>query len=349
MMKKTTPALCSVASVFVLVLLSTTSVSAQIGRFSGTVTDENGEPVVGASVEIQRLDASRKYKPLKTDKRGRYIHAGVPVSGVYRLVVKAEGFRSDFVQNVRPSFDTSDRRGVIDFQLQAGAAGLLAFEVSDEDRERMRRENEAARKKAAKFADMKGKFDEGLEAYNLGEYEIALTAFQGSSEQDPEQQLVWAHLGNTYEKLKRFPEAVEAYQKAIAIDPEDPAFHQNLGNIYSQMGDQEQAIVSYSTSAELSALLDPGKASATYYNMAVTFINARKSRDAVPFLEKAVEFDSANGPALYQLGLVLLNLNRVPESVDAFEKFIEVAGGDPDVDAEDVETAKALVESLGSQ
>ena len=196
---------------------------------------------------------------------------------------------------------------------------------------------------------MKGKFDEGRQAYDLGEYEIALGAFQEASEKDPEQQLVWAHLGNTYDKLKRFPEAVEAYQKAISLDPEQPAFHQNLGNIYSQMGDQEQAIASYSKSAELSALLDPGKASATYYNMAVTFINARKSREAIPFLEKAIEFDSANSPALYQLGLVLLNLNRIEESVDAFKKFIDAAGGDPSVDAEHMETAKALVDSLGSQ
>ena len=58
--------------------------------------------------------------------------------------------------------------------------------------------------------------------YRQGKLDQALTdllrAAQVIGHEDP---VVFTHVGDTYLKLKKLPEAVEAWQKAIALDPKN--------------------------------------------------------------------------------------------------------------------------------
>ncbi len=56
----------------------------------GKVTDDQGQPIVGASISIQPLDSARKYET-KTDKKGQYVYMGI-AAGQYRVVARAKGF-----------------------------------------------------------------------------------------------------------------------------------------------------------------------------------------------------------------------------------------------------------------
>ena len=56
----------------------------------------------------------------------------------------------------------------------------------------------------------KGKFDQALG--NL------LRAAKGTEHDDP---VIFEHIGDTYLKLNRVPEALESWQKALALDPKN--------------------------------------------------------------------------------------------------------------------------------
>ncbi len=59
-------------------------------QISGQVTDPQGLPVVGASVQVVNQDTQTK-KEVKTDDSGHYVASGLP-AGRYKVIVQGEGF-----------------------------------------------------------------------------------------------------------------------------------------------------------------------------------------------------------------------------------------------------------------
>src|SRR3954471_8111331 len=88
-----------------LVLAATAVVaSAQVTQVSGKVTlkqaDGTEAPVTGATIDIYRTDIKQKFQ-VKTDKKGQYMHAGLPFVGTYTLIVSAPGARPTFATGLR--------------------------------------------------------------------------------------------------------------------------------------------------------------------------------------------------------------------------------------------------------
>src|SRR5206468_10510772 len=80
-------------------LLMGVAAFAQTSALEGDVKDENGKPVQGALVKIVRTDIKGNYK-VKTDKKGHYFHAGLPL-GTYDVTVEVEGKARDNIKGVR--------------------------------------------------------------------------------------------------------------------------------------------------------------------------------------------------------------------------------------------------------
>ena len=86
-----------------MMALASLTAAAQTGRFEGDVVKaDTKEPIVGAEVQIERTDIKGSY-PVKTDKKGHFLHAGVPHVGTYTIIVSATGCQPDFVQGVKGS------------------------------------------------------------------------------------------------------------------------------------------------------------------------------------------------------------------------------------------------------
>src|SRR5260370_37637635 len=89
--------------IFGLVLLcfvAFTGVSlAQISSMEGDVKAEDGGPVKGAMVKIERKDIKGHYE-VKSDKKGHYFYGGLPL-GTYKVTLEIEGKVRDSVDNVR--------------------------------------------------------------------------------------------------------------------------------------------------------------------------------------------------------------------------------------------------------
>jgi len=318
-----------------------TQAYAQVGNIRGKITDPEGNPIEGAQIRIESLDVARNYET-ESNAKGEFYHGGVTRQGSYRVIVKKEGYQSAYVEGLQSASDRRSDRGNVDFTLQPGRSGPLAFELTDEQLEQMKADVEDAEKRQKSAAEVRLNMDEGLQLFNQGAYEQALTVFNTALELDDAQPALWANLGNTHSKLNQNEQAVEAYQKAIELAPEDPTLYQNMGGLYASMGDTDKARELYQKAVSLSAYGDPRDAAVNYYNMGVTFINSGKSEEAIEALTKALEADPGYAEAHYQLGISMLGTGQMEESASHLKKYLELAPQGPNA-----EVAKQLVEQLG--
>src|SRR5690242_19232595 len=88
----------------------------QTAQVKGTVKDQEGKPMVGATVEWLSLDTGRKMA-FKTDKSGTYFSIGVP-SGIYKVTLTSPQLQQPYV--ARPKFQVtlSAETNVCDIDLQ---------------------------------------------------------------------------------------------------------------------------------------------------------------------------------------------------------------------------------------
>src|SRR5215210_107505 len=102
-----------------MLLLGSVIASAQNGPLRGhvvmTQADGTKTPVEGAIIDVFRTDMSGKQET-KTDKKGIFRFAGLPLAGTYTIAASAPNARPDFLAGVKVGQDT-------DYELQLGAGG----------------------------------------------------------------------------------------------------------------------------------------------------------------------------------------------------------------------------------
>lgn len=316
---------------------------AQIGIFQGVVTDANGQPIQGVTVTIEGMEIKRSYK-LTTDKKGKFIHAGIPLQGTYRIIVKKEGYVSDGVAGVKPGFGMDDPRGTQNFKLNPGQSGKAAVELTDEEKAAIQAQAKESEAKKEVLAKLQGVFEQGRQLAMQGQHEQAIEQFKQAAQIDATQTAVWANLGSSYNQLKQYDQAIESYNKAIELKPTDPGLFQNLAGVYGAMGNVEKSKEMYEKAAGLAAATDPKTAAVQYYNMGVTYINTGKAAEAEEALNKSLQMDPNYAEAHYQLGLTQLGLNKMDDAVTHLKKYVELSPG-----GDNAEVAKQLIEQLGKK
>ncbi|MGH7463017.1 MAG: carboxypeptidase regulatory-like domain-containing protein, partial [Longimicrobiales bacterium] len=119
-----------VVALLVLVLLAATqSVVAQgitTGAFTGTVTNSQGEPVIGAQVQIINRSTGYSSGSL-TRVNGLYLVQGLEVGGPYTIRVSSIGFETVERNDVYVTLSQATR---IDFSIAERAVELAALEVT---------------------------------------------------------------------------------------------------------------------------------------------------------------------------------------------------------------------------
>lgn len=330
---------------FVVVLVFTvspdTQLFAQLGFISGEVLDAEGKPIKDVTIRIEGMDSPRKYK-LKTNDKGVYIHAGVAIQGIYRVIAQKEGYTGEYVENIKPGFTRNEERGTVNFKLTKGEARKLAFELTEEEIRAIQQENKRREEQRAKMAAIQEDFNAAVAFYNAEQYEEAITSFLKVIETDDSQPVVWANLASAYHRMDNLDKALEAYDKALELDPGNSSYLQNKGSIYAALGEPAKARELYEQAASSSAQLNPKDAAINYYNMGVTYINAGQSQEAADALKKAIELDPDHAESHYQLGITLIGLGNMEEAISYLKKYIEISPG-----SENAQVAQALIEQLG--
>jgi len=240
-----------------LLALASLTAAAQTGRLEGDVVKaDTKEPIVGAEVQIERTDIKGSY-PVKTDKKGHFLHAGVPYVGTYVVIVSAPGCQPDFAE-VKGS-----QSEPIKFELRSGdgkklsLADVRAIKSSGpkggpqmsagdqkkamEEYEKKRTEVESKNKKMTEEHEaMKKRFEAGQQLMNAKDWNGAANEFAEAAKLDAEQKAVWQGLAlalfnrgvtnynestkdltNTAKKeaaKQDFNESINAIGKALALN-----------------------------------------------------------------------------------------------------------------------------------
>lgn len=92
-----------------LFLMSGITAFAQTARISGRVeltkADGTKAPVVGALVEVFRMDQKGKLPTDKTDKKGNFAFVGIAYGGMYVVSVSGEGIDPSMLANIQPGVE----------------------------------------------------------------------------------------------------------------------------------------------------------------------------------------------------------------------------------------------------
>jgi tetratricopeptide (TPR) repeat protein len=355
------------------VLLFTAASFAQTSSIEGDVIGMDGKPMANIKcVVIDRKDIKGHYGPVKTDKKGHYFHAGLPL-GTYKVSVLDENGKTlDSVDNIRTRLGDPLP---VNFNLAAIAAKQVARQkameegkaltkeeardMSPEQRAEIEKQMEARKKELSKNKELMDAYNTGMTALQAKQYDQAVASLTKASEIDPKQVAVWSYLAEAnvaLAKTKTGPErdaalgkGLEAYQKALELKPDDAAAHNNYALALAQSKKIPEAQAELTKAAQL----DPTKAGQYYYNLGAVLVNTGQAEPACDAFKKAIETDANYAEAQYQYGNCLFakaqvsadgKVTPVPGTLEAFQKYLELAPTGPNA-----ESAKGMITAITGQ
>jgi tetratricopeptide (TPR) repeat protein len=331
---------------------------AQVSSLEGDVKDENGQPLKGALVKIDRKDIKGHYQ-VKTDKKGHYFHTGLPL-GTYKVTLEVDGRDVDNVDNVRTSlgdsqpinFNLQDTKKRQQSLQQAAASGTLTKEqergMSAEEKAKLEKATKEREQSLAKNKALNDAFNQGMTAMQAKQWDAAVEAFNKANEMDPKQTVIWAHLGDSYmqagamktgaDQDTAYNKGLEAYNKAIELKPDDASYHNN----YALALVKAKKIPEAQAELTKAAQLDPPNAGKYYYNLGAVMVNSNQNDAAGQAFKKAIELDPNYADAQYQYGMYLLAQAKItPDgkvvpadgTKEALQKYLELKPTGPFADS----------------
>jgi tetratricopeptide (TPR) repeat protein len=332
-----------------LIALVSLTATAQTGRLEGDVVKaDTKEPIVGAEVQIERTDIKGSY-PVKTDKKGHFLHAGVPYVGTYSVIVSAPGCQPDFVQNVKGSqtepikfelrpgdgkkLTIAELKGLQANAPKAGGAGPKMSEEemkkAKEDYEKAKKENEEAEKYNSGIEQINVHLKAGNEAMAKNDINAAITSFKEAVTINPNIHISQGNLGIALQKRavaqfnsgnrdaakQDFLDSIEAMNKALnGLDAQekDP----KMKNDAAQNKNNRRAY--FMTRTESEAILGGKYGDSTQAEAAVKDYQVVAELTDDPAKKKEYTLKGAK---------VLFDSGKVEESIAAYQKILET---DPD-------------------
>jgi tetratricopeptide (TPR) repeat protein len=350
-------------------LLAAGGAWAQTSSIEGDVKAEDGGPLKGALVKIERKDIKGNYK-VKTDKKGHYFHAGLPL-GMYKITLEVEGKDVDMVDNVRTrlgdptavNFDLKAQKAKRDALQRAAETGQLtaeqAREMSAEQRQAIEKQMKERQAAMAKNKALNDAFNAGMDAMKTKQFDAAVGSFVKASELDPKQHVVWAQLAEAYvaqagtktgaEQEATMAKGMEAYGKAMELKPDDAGYHNNYALALAKAKKFTEAQAELTKAAQL----DPPNAGRYFYNLGAVLVNIGQLEPAGEAFKKAIEADPNYADAQYQYGVYLVSKATttadgriVPPAgtKEAFQKYLELKPDGPFADS-----AKGMLQSFDTQ
>lgn len=373
-------ALWTTGFICLLLVLGGQAARAQFGQMTGNVKDEDGKPLANAIVYIDRDDIKGHYE-VKTDKNGKFFHAGLPL-GKFSVSVKTRngqmfkaisGIQTRLSEPAVADIDLQQYK----MQSEAQAAGV---QVTPQQGNKLTPEQMAQIEKAAKDREeqikkrqeLTGKFGGAMDAMKAAKeaadsknvdaanqkYDDAIQQFQAAAEVDSTQHVIFAQLGEAFsgkagisksgtDKKGFYDKSVEAYQKALTLKGDDASYHNNYALALANDGKVDEAQAELGKAAQL----DPTNGGRYYFNLGAILVNTNHMKEAADAFKKATEADANFADAYYQLGVSLTGMaavdpktgkvQPVPGTVEALQKYLQLAPTGPNADA-----AKGLLDTM---
>jgi len=297
-----------------LVAATAVGVSAQTGRVGGTVKDESGQPIKGATVTAENPNASPSSFTATTDDKGRFSIIGLR-SGSWSFTAQAPGFGPESgklnVQTIGapnpPLTFTLKKGGAPAGGLAAGAGKEIQAEL------------------AAAETD-----------YNAGKYDDAIAKYRAILQKAPTLSVINLQIAAAYRNKKEYDNAIAAYNDLLKTDPNNDKAKIGIGMTNLEKGDLEAAEKTLDDAAQ-----GAGATKEVFYNLGEVKFAKGKNDEATKAYEKASEMDPNWGKPIFALGKVALNKGDKDGAIKYFEKVITADPSSPEA-----AQSKAIVEQL---
>lgn len=192
-----------------LFLIGGLAISAQTAPIRGKIelkkADGKNEPVAGALVEIYRVDVKSNFPSAKTDKKGFFNFAGLPLGASYVLVISApnttpviQGGIKAGMENVLIPVDAGDGKRFTEEEVRAGLANQGGGgNQTTEPTAEQKKQQEEYNKKLTEVNEKNKKIEEtnkivnatlkeGGAAYDAKNYDLAISKFDEGYKADPD-------------------------------------------------------------------------------------------------------------------------------------------------------------------
>jgi len=276
------------------------------GRFGGTVTDADGNPLEGVKVRLFCVRGQSGFDT-ETNKEGEW-KANYVRGGPWDIDFEKPGYMPKKISAQINEF-AKNRPIEIRLEKMEGPA------VSDA---------------------LKAELVKGNALFDEGKYEEAIAAYQGILAASPEAYIVHRNIGNCYFQMQKYAEAEAAYRKILENDPQNAEAMLLIGNCYSNRGENDKAMEWYNK-IDFEKITDP----TVLFNIGSSFYKQSQLEPALKYYKRAVEIQADFLDAIYQLGLVHLALNNTAEAAAAFESYLKL-----DAESERAGQVKGFLEFL---
>jgi tetratricopeptide (TPR) repeat protein len=167
--------------------------------------------------------------------------------------------------------------------------------------------------------DPKYQYNMGLFYLNEGTPDRAVTYLNRSLQIKPGNFLVYHALGLAYSMKGELEKSVASFQSALQTNPKSTETRNALGIIYQEMGFLDKAEEEFKL-----AITDKSYTSRAlpHYNLARLNQLRNRAEDAIFHLENAIMLDNRFVMALNLKGIILEDMNRLHEAIDAYKKAL---------------------------
>src|SRR5262245_38846250 len=197
------------------------------GMVKGVVKDAQGQPVDGAKVSIDMAEGVNRHFETKSNKKGEFVQIGL-APGNYNITAEKDKATS----NAAPARVSISRPAEVTLVIGAGGPP-------------------GGKEAAAKVAELKKAFEEGIAAGQAGKHDDAIAAFTKASEINPSCFDCQYNIGYMYTQKKEYDKAEAAYKKAIELKADYAEAYSGLANIYNLQRKFDQAAEASKKASEL--------------------------------------------------------------------------------------------------
>lgn len=268
------------------------------GRVQGLVTNQDGQPVTGATVTVRREGKNDGPEATKTDEKGRWAVGGL-ATGNWEITIEAAGYNTaaGATKVIEGGFGAPE---TLRIELRPAQVTEQATQASASD---------SAISQGNKFL-MEQKFSEAR-----AEYEKALAA----TEKPETKGAILFGVAQAYAGEGKKKEAIKALEDSLVHKPGDEKVLRYLVRILVTEGREEEA-QKYLAQLPQGATVDAD----TLLNMGIEKFNAKDLTGALERFDRVVKENPNLPDAYYYRALVYLNLEKVAEAKADFQKLLEI-------------------------
>lgn len=296
-------------------ILAAVPAAAQTGRIGGSVKDDKGQPIKGATILAENPNVSPSSYTATSDDKGRWSIIGLR-SGNWKITASAPGFTPNGGSlNVRT---IGAPNPPVDITLMPGATGPTGALAGVNTKE------------------LQVELGKAEELLKQQQYDAAIAAYNAIIQKTPALTMVNLQIGRAYRMKKDYDSALAAYKKILDAEPTNERAKIEIGMTNLEKGDYPAA-----ESALTEAAQGMGASREVFYNLGEVKFAKGETDEAMKWYQRAIDTDPNWAKPYFKLGLSKLQKADTPGTIQMMEKVIAVEPNSPEA-----AQAKALIDQL---